>query len=194
MDFTVISFFTNDWMYPEYAAKLRNDCDRLNLRHHIVERKSTNRYVGNCQIKPFFVQECMETLRSPVFWMDADGSILQRPDKLFDDENINFDLVANQPIHDAARIHVGSMLMNYTDAMRNFVDLWCQSIIRKSPLDDAAFNGTWDHHKNSLRVKLLPDNYFFIQRHANDPAPADVVIMHRLSRSELKERYKAGER
>ena len=194
MDFTVVSFYTNDWLYPEYAQRLREDCDRLGLQHHIVEKSSTNRYVGNCQIKPFFVQECMEQFRSPIFWMDADGSILQRPEKLFDTENIDYDLVANRPINDHARIHVGSMLLNYTDPMREFVEVWCESIRRKSPLDDAAFNGTWDHYQDRLKVRFLPDNYFYIHKHLRDAVPANTVIVHRLSRSDLKERYKAGER
>lgn len=194
MDFIVISFYTNDWLYPHYAENLRADCDRFGLKHHIVERASTNRYLGNCQIKPFFVQECLEEFKMPVFWMDADGSILRTPDKLFDDENINYDLVANRPVNDHSRIHVGSMLLNYTDPMKRFVKVWCESILKKSPLDDAAFNGTWDHHKESLKVKLLPDNYFYIHRNPADSVPADAVIMHRLSRSELKKRYKAGER
>lgn len=194
MDFIVISFYTNDWLYPEYAAQLRKDCDRHGLRHHIVERPSTNRYVGNCQIKPFFVRECMDEFKRPVFWMDADGSILQRPDRLFDDDNIEYDLIANRPVNDHVRIHVGSMMLNYTDPMRAFVDVWCESILKKSPLDDAAFNGTWDHHKESLKVKFLPDSYFYIHRHFKDPAPDSAIIMHRLSQSDLKERYKAGER
>lgn len=194
MDFTVISFYTNDWLYPDYAARLKDDCDRLGLRHHIVERTSTNRYVGNCQIKPFFVRECLEQFQSAVFWMDCDGSILQRPDLLFDDQNLNYDLVANRPQNDAERIHVGSMMMNYTTSMRAFIDAWCAEIERKSPLDDAAFNGTWNSLKSTLRVRLLPNNYFYIQKHLREASPADTVIMHRLSRSELKERYKAGER
>lgn len=191
MDFTVVSFYTNDWIYPDHAARLRDDCDRLALKHHIVERPSTNEYVGNCQIKPFFIRECMEEFKSPVFWMDADGSILQKPDRLFDDENSRYDLVANRPINDHTRIHVGSMLINYTDATRSFVDAWCDVIQRKRPLDDAAFNSIWSQFKDTIKLKLLPDNYFFIQKILREAVPKNTVILHRLSNSDIKLKYKA---
>lgn len=194
MNFYVISFYTRDWLYPDYAQRLIEDCDRLGLQHHIVEKPSTNKYVGNCQIKPFFIQECMERFQSPVLWMDADGSILQKPELLLEDSNQKFDLIGNVPDHDPSRVHVGSMLINYTDKMIQFIDLWCAEIKRKSPLDDAAFNGIWDSLKLDLRFRALPPEYFYIQKNPNDPVPRWAVIMHRLSRSELKERYKAGER
>lgn len=194
MDFTVISFYTNDWLYPTYAARLREDCERFDLKYRIESRPSTNRYVGNCQIKPFFVQECLLDIKGPIFWIDADASILRSPDLLAEPQNADHDLVANRPCHDNSRIHVGSMLINYTEAMTAFVDAWCESIRRKSPLDDAAFNGTWDHFKTFLRVRFLPLSYFYIQKKSHDPVPLDTVILHRLSRSELKQRYKAGER
>lgn len=194
MDFTVISFYTNDWLYPAYADRLRADCERLDLRYRIESRPSTNRYVGNCQIKPFFVQECLADIKSPVFWIDVDASILRSPDLLKEPQNADHDLLANQPLHDNSRLHVGSMWFNYTDVMTAFIDTWCEGIRRKNPLDDAAFNGTWDMLKNSLRVRFLPSTYFYIEKRPHDPVPPDTVILHRLSRSELKQRYKAGER
>lgn len=194
MDFTVISFYTNDWLYPEYADSLRRDCHRLNLKYQIEPRPSTNRYVGNCQIKPFFIQECLLDIKSPVFWIDADASILKSPDILKEQQNADHDLLVNKPNHDDSRVHVGSMWLNYTDAMIAFVDVWCQGILRKNPLDDAAFNGTWDNLKSTLRTRFLPPTYFYIEKRPQDPVPPDTVILHRLSKSELKQRYKKGER
>jgi hypothetical protein len=194
MKFTVISFYTNDWLYPEHAAHLRADCERLGLAHRIEIRPSTNRYVGNCQIKPFFVRECLQDLSAPVFWMDVDGSILREPTLLAEDLNQDHDFVANQPAQQPHRIHVGSMLLNYTDTMREFVDAWCETIIRRRPLDDAAFNVVWDDRRHTLRTRLLPSQYFFIHKNPHAAIPPDTVILHRLSRSELKQRYKAGER
>lgn len=190
MDFTVVSFYTNDWLYPDYAAKLKEDCDRLGIPHHIIEKPSTNRYVGNCQIKAFFIKECMESFKSPLLWIDADGSILKKPAMLYEEINRDYDLVGNRPINDPSRIHVGSMLLNYTAKMSDFVEVWCEGIKRKDPLDDAAFNGTWDVMKNSVRFRELPQKYFYIQKNPYDPVPADTIILHRLSKSDLKQRYK----
>jgi len=194
MQFTLISYYTNDWLYPDYAARLRDQCLQHDIPHHIECRPSTNRYVGNCQIKPFFVRECLERLQSPVFWIDADASVIRKPLLLWEDINQDFDLVANQPKNNADRIHVGSMLLMYTRPMREFVDVWCDTTQRRGALDDAAFNGTWDHYRDRLKTRLLPSQYFFIHQRPRDIVPADTVILHRLSQSDLKHRYKQGER
>jgi hypothetical protein len=79
---TVISFFTDNWDYPKHAANLIEDCNRLGLSCVIERRDSTNSYVGNCNIKPFFILEKLEELKSPVVWMDADGTISSWPHEL----------------------------------------------------------------------------------------------------------------
>jgi hypothetical protein len=192
MHFTLISYYTNDWLYPQYAAALKDQCERFGIDHRIEQRPSTNKYVDNCQIKPFFVRECLQQLRSPVFWIDADASVLQSPLLLWQDQNQDFDLIANQPLDNQHRIHVGSMMLNYTDSMLSFVDAWCDTVQRRRALDDAAFNGTWDAKQTEIKTRLLPPCYFFIHRKATQPIPADTVILHRLSDSELKQRYKKG--
>lgn len=31
----IVSFYTDDWKYPAYAALLKRQCDDLGLEHHI---------------------------------------------------------------------------------------------------------------------------------------------------------------
>ena len=190
MSVTVISYYTQDWLYPHYADQLRQSCDRFGLAHHIVERPSTGAYVGNCQIKPFFIQECLSNLGTAVLWIDADASLLALPKKMLDEESDRYDMIGNHPVDAPHRVHVGSIRINPTDASKQFVDAWCAEILRRRPLDDAAFNGTWDSMQQQIRFRALPPEYFFIQRrHELDP-PSGTIIMHRLSRSELKSIYK----
>lgn len=190
MALTVISYYTQDWLYPQYAQSLRDSCQALGLACYIVERPSTQSYVGNCQIKPFFIQECLRTLDTPVMWIDADASLLRSPRRLLEPDVAQYDLVANPVLRSPGRIHVGSFLFNQTPAAHRFVDAWCAEIIRKRPLDDAAFNGTWDSMQTEIKFLGLPPEYFYIQHRTSDPVPPDTVILHRLSRSELKEQYK----
>ena len=190
MSFTVISYYTQDWLYPQYARELQEACDRFGLQHHIVERPSTGGYVGNCQIKPFFIQECMAEISGPIMWIDADASLLARPTLLLESRCDSYDMIGNHPLDAPHRVHVGSIRINPTARSREFVDAWCSEIIRKRPVDDAAFNGTWDSMKNRMDFLALPPEYFYIQRHLNGQPPPNTVIMHRLSRSELKALYK----
>ena len=55
--FTVVSFYTPDWKYPEYAQSLIKDCVRLGLDYSIESKPSTSTYVGNCNLKPYFIRE-----------------------------------------------------------------------------------------------------------------------------------------
>ena len=187
----VISFYTPDWDYPKYADLLKKDCDRLGLDHYIVEKPSTNSYVGNCQIKAFFIRDSLEQFKCPILWIDADGSLLKSPDLLIDQNMAQFDIAGNHPVGSPHRVHVGSLWFNYTDAAKKFIDVWCTSIEQKKPLDDAAFNGTWDRMKNDIKFFTLPPSYFCILRNPGEAnIPGDAHIVHRLSCSDLKLAYK----
>ena len=186
----IISFYTPDWEYPRYADLLRRDCDRLGLDHHIVEKPSTNSYVKNCQIKAFFIRDTLEEFRCPVLWIDADGSLIRSPELLMSPDILDHDIAGNHPKDAPHRVHVGSIWFNYTNNTRKFVDTWCGGIERKNPLDDAAFNGTWDLMKNEIKFFALPPAYFYILKNHDDPVPNDVYIVHRLSKSDLKWAYK----
>lgn len=186
----IISYYTQDWDYPKYADHLRSDCDRLGILHHVVEKPSTNTYVGNCQIKAFFIRDMLQQFKSPVMWMDADGSICKFPELLAQDYMSEYDMAGNHPIKDPARVHVGSIWFNYTPATIDFVDAWCAGIERKKGIDDAAFNGTWDLLKDKIKFYALPPEYFMILPRNNDKIPPQAVIAHRLSNSSLKQEYK----
>ena len=191
MNLTVISFYTPDWNYPKYAAQLKIDCSKLGIDYHIVEKTSTNSYVGNCQMKAFFIKECLERFKSPVLWIDADASLTKSPDLLLDKSIQKFDIAGNRPANSPHRVHVGSIWFNYTDLVKQFVDEWCAEIENKKPLDDAAFNGVWDLMKDEINFFALPPEYFYILRTPDDTIfPDDTVIVHRLSCSELKMSYK----
>jgi hypothetical protein len=188
MTLTVISFFTPDWKYPEYAKSLEQDCERLGLTHHIESVPSLGAYTKNCNIKPDFIRSQLQHLKSPVLWMDVDGSILKCPDILLEKNLQNYDIAGNRPSNNKERIHVGSIWFNYTKATLGFLDSWCETVHHS--IDDAALNGVWNIFKNNLAMLELPPEYFFIHKRSKDPIPPDTVILHRLSASDLKIQYK----
>jgi hypothetical protein len=188
MSCTVISFYTPDWKYPEYAKLLQEDCNRLGLKCLIDQQPSRGEYVKNCNIKPKFIRDKIHQLKSPVLWIDVDGSLLKTPELLWSHQIDNYDIAACHPANSAERIHVGSIWFNYTDATLDFLDAWADSVDRS--IDDAAFNGVWQRFKDRLQLFLLPPEYFFIHKRVSDNVPEDTVILHRLSSSDLKMQYK----
>lgn len=188
MTFTVISFFTPDWKYPEYATLLKKDCERLGLAHYIQSIPGLEEYTKNCNIKPNFILNELHRLKSPVLWMDVDGSILQIPKLLLDSNIKNYDIAGNHPLNNTERIHVGSIWFNYTENTLKFLEQWCEKVANS--IDDAAFNGVWNTFKNTLNMLSLPPEYFFIHKRVSDAVPTDTIILHRLSSSDLKWAYK----
>jgi hypothetical protein len=188
MSCTVISFYTPDWKYPEYANLLKEDCSRLGIKFSIDQLPSQGEYVKNCNIKPKFIRDKIHQLKSPVLWIDVDGSLLKLPELLLSHTIGNYDIAGCHPVNNTERIHVGSIWFNYTDTTLDFLDAWAAAV--DNSIDDAAFNGIWQRFKDRLQLFLLPPEYFFIHKRVGDNVPEDTVILHRLSSSELKMQYK----
>lgn len=188
MSYTVISFYTPNWRYPEYADNLRQDCLRHGLEFSIDEKPSHDDYVKNCNIKPGFIREKIYQLKSPVLWIDADGSLLKAPELLSSHAIREYDIAGNRAENNTERIHVGSIWFNYTETILDFLDAW--ACIVNNSIDDAAFNGVWKNFKDRLRLFHLPPEYFFIHKNPTSKIPEDTVILHRLSSSDLKWQYK----
>ena len=187
--FTVVSFYTPDWQYPKYAQSLANDCQRLELDFSIEPRPSTNTYVGNCNLKPYFIRDKLQQLKKPILWMDIDGSIITRPEQLLTSSIDNFDMAGNRSVTDTSRIHVGSIWFNYTDMTMQFVSAWCEAIAARG-IDDSVFNGLWQKFSDKIKFYELPPEYFVILANPQSPVPDNSCIVHRLSNSSLKQDYK----
>lgn len=185
----VTSFYTPEWKYPEYATQLSLDCERLGLDYHIVEKKSYDDYRKNCNIKPLFIRETLEKFKKPIFWMDVDGGIITKPDLLFSDDIMNYDIAANRSVNQADRIHVGSIWFNYSKRTTKFVNAWCDEIA-KGGIDDGIFNIVWKRFSEELKLFELPSNYFVLLKIPGEPIPEDACIIHRLSDSLLKSKHK----
>lgn len=184
--FTVISFFTPDWRYPEYAQNLMADCERLGLNHVIEKKDSTGSYIKNCNIKPNFVRDKLHSLQRPVLWMDVDGSILRVPRELTDCYNEDILGYQNQGYPD--RIFVCTLLFNYTPATLDFVDTWCR--YSENFIDDGAFNDALQNSNIQVSIKTLPGNQITIIKNNQEINNDQTCFVHRLSNSDLKWQYK----
>lgn len=176
---TVISFFTKDWKYHQYANDLERDCINLGIPYKIEELRSTGSYLKNTCLKPRFILDKLKELRSPVLWIDCDGSLLQWPIYFY---QLEVDFAAKRmPFHKARTWHVGTMWFNYTPAVLSFIERW----IRNTGLisDESGLEKTW--REVQIRALDIPAEYFKIVRDGELPSKKD-VICHRISNSLLK--------
>jgi hypothetical protein len=189
---TVISFYTPDWEYPNYAHKMKDDCDRIGLHHHIVEKPDSKDWLKNTRMKPQFIYETLLELKRPVLWIDVDGSILNLPEIFKGD--YPFDFAAKKKSNLSDRIwHVGTMYFNYTPSALEFLEEWCEKIVDDEWSDELSLDILWKKHsetKDSLRSSDIPRQYFKILNNHNRQPEWDTVICHRASEGKSKMAFK----
>lgn len=187
---TIVSFYTNDWEYPEYAERLKDNCKDLGLTCYIQERPSTGDYIQNTSIKPYFIQDALERYKGPILWIDCDGTLLKPPTALEHKSVSQFDFAAKQYKGPVSRSwHVGTLWFNYTEASIKFIKDWCA--YSSIGTDENSFEMAWQDNRHLLNVYPLPPEYFIILTKYNCVPPDDAVIVHRLSTSpdKMKRKY-----
>lgn len=179
----IISFYTDDWIYPEHAKNLINNCENLGYEHFISHRHSTKNYLKNTAIKPFFIKECLLRFRRPLIWIDVDAIILKEfslnVSKFTDigackytNSNLNRDWA------------VAFLYLNYTSNTLDFITRWCEYSTRGS--DEYAFDLAWKSSKGNVAFETLPEQYHFVKWKVNMEIPDDTIICHQLSQFEDK--------
>lgn len=180
---TLISFYTNDWKYAQYAKELIEDCANLKMPYKIEELPSTGSYLKNTCMKPKFILDKLNELKSPVLWVDVDASLVKYP-SFFD--TVNGDFAARKMSEQRTRTwHVGTMWFNYTPQMIEFIEHWIDNTGKIS--DESALEATWEEYGYLIDTTNIPADYFYIERKSR-PMPNSTVIMHRISDSLMKKK------
>jgi hypothetical protein len=182
-DLTVASFYTPTWRYPEHAARLRWECDRLGLPHHIAQLPDQGGYLANTRLKPGFLRDTMLELARPLLWVDVDGSILARPDALRADADF---MAHPMPARTGlGRVwNVGTLFFNSTPAALDLLTLWAEATGAGS--DEAALDVVWRSARWEGLFAPLPTSYYRILPPGGVHIPPGTVIAHRLSTSPSK--------
>jgi len=181
---TLISFYTNDWKYPQHAKRLKTECQLLKINNVIEELSSTGSYLKNTCLKPKFILDKLNEIKAPVLWVDVDGSILKYPSFFEDLEG--FDFAARLMPDERKRTwHVGTMWFNYTPQMIEFIEHWIDNTGKLS--DESALDKTWKDWGYLINDKNIPEEYFYIEQKGKH-TPKDTVILHRISSGEVKKK------
>ncbi len=185
---TIISYYTNDWLYPDYSKKLTADCERLRVNYKVVNLPSRNCYKENCRLKSEFILNSLMEIKSPILWMDVDGSINRIPEYMSSEELLEYDLAGFSKPWSERSIFVATIWFNYTKNTLSFINQWQQNT--NLLIDDEAFQrALWD---STLHTKILPKSDFEILRGINDSSSVGCCFSHRLSKSDLKESFKTN--
>ncbi|MGE0705778.1 MAG: polysaccharide pyruvyl transferase family protein, partial [Vicinamibacterales bacterium] len=150
------------------ARNLKNDCERLEIPHHVEELPSEGMdWAQICRMKIRFYRQMQERL-GRVLWVDADTRVLRRPDVL---AGCTFDLAGFAGRHSyirdydpykTARFWVPAILfIGDTERARNFLALMAEieAETGERVTDDWVLQEAWLRHTDQLNVGFLsPDN------------------------------------
>lgn len=171
--FTVVSFFTQEWHYRKYAEELKEKCERFKLPHLIKELPSTGCYMDNTKLKPVFIKECLQQLKSPVVWIDCDSHLLKYPKVL---EQIPEGMIMGakrKPGKNVLTWYVAVLWFAYSPESLTFIDRWIAEQEGTSGGDHTAMERAW--RAGPVPVFELPDDYGVVLK-AGQPMRGTIAL------------------
>jgi len=186
---TIISFFTNSWLYRKYALELRDKCNELGLNYYICGLENAENYLENTKIKPRFILNALEKLNHDVLWIDADAILHKTPDFFID---FQYDFGSRKkPVQSEREWHVGTMYFKYNNRVISFMNNWIEQLGGKLS-DEHALDELWKLNKfNGISTSDIPVTYFnIIKSYEQSNNIDDLVISHRISSGDSKMQLK----
>jgi len=175
----VISYYTNNWEYPDRAATLAKDCEMFCLESDIVELVDQGSWIKNTRMKGEFVHQKLEEHKRPVLWVDGDSRILKSPIGISDAA----DFAAVRAKSPSKKTwYAGTLYFNYTGPGREIARLWAKSTITGS--DHMALENVWANCFTGI-IHSLPDSYCETRPEKSDTA----VILTGNSKDSSKQEY-----
>lgn len=189
---TIISFYTPSWTYVEHAKRLIDECEMLGLNYYIKEYQDSGNWITNTRLKASFIHEAINNLKSPVLWIDVDGSIYKTPEILKLPVSVDF-MGRHQRVGPCRTWHVGTMFFNYTKNSLKLIELWKNAAESGDGSDEHQFESVWIKNNKELGISFseLPKEYFMISESSYNIV-SDPVIVHRLSKCPDKIKKKIG--
>jgi hypothetical protein len=177
-----VSFYTDNWLYPEHAAALRESLERLGLQHDI-RRVEGSDWLSNTRQKAAFIREMLD-IYSQIVWLDVDSAIHQRPGMLLDFREDM--LLRPHSTVPGRKWHVSVMGWKATRATRLLCNAWIKQCEQDGGTDEAAFDAVIGRYESKVSIGRMPDKYHILPGDADDHR----VITIGLSKDEEKLRLK----
>lgn len=165
----IVSAYAGDRYYYDCADRLRADCDRLGLKHHIAEwsLNDDDDWISICRRKVGFMKDMLTLFPQGVFWVDVDSQIYKVPrflEKLSGDIAgylRGFEYVRDFDPMAVTRFFIpGFLYLSGSPACLEFVDLMVklEKEHEGAATDDYFLHEAWLRHERQMVVTILPPN------------------------------------
>ncbi|MBV8043294.1 hypothetical protein [Pluralibacter sp.] len=161
-----VSFFTDNWQYPQLALRLRKQLETMGLKHDIRQMASGADWLENTRIKARYIR-MMLNLYPSIVWMDADSDIHQLPCILMDYSDDLF-LRPHSTVRGRAW-HVSVMGWKSNDKTKALCDAWIKQADAVGGTDEAAFDVVIASFAGKVSIGRMPLEYHRLphERHNN---------------------------
>lgn len=167
----IVSFYTGEGAYKDFAEKLARSCERFGIRSHVEQLPTTGSWAKNNSMKADFMSRHLNSIKGPIIWCDADCEVIEYPvllDKPSYDLGVyNWLADPKEDVPDQAtpllRSAGGVILFNYTPAALQFMYQWGQACRKDTTIpEDRVLDmlwAQWKGQKKKISHFWLPKEY-----------------------------------
>ena len=181
-----VSFFTDNWLYPQLALRLAKQLDAMGLKHDIRPMEQGADWLANTRIKARFIRQMLDVYPS-IVWLDVDSDVHQLPRMLMD---FSEDLLLRPHSTVPGRAwHVSVMGWKSSRQTKALCNAWMKQAEAAGGTDEAAFDAVINRFENKVSIGRMPLKYHRLPHEPQEHA----VITIGISQDEGKMRIKYGE-
>jgi hypothetical protein len=169
MRFHVVSFYTGDGAYRDFAQTLMRSCDKFGVPHHVEYMTTDANWFHNMIRKPVYLLRKLREIGEPCVWLDCDCELIQRP-VLFERDDVDFMCYNFAADRDNGVVSYapgklvasgGVVWAAPTEAGLDWIAEWGEWCARApDKRDDVTMNEAWPmRRRKDLRFEWLPQAY-----------------------------------
>ncbi|MCE7973633.1 MAG: hypothetical protein DYG92_04800 [Leptolyngbya sp. PLA1] len=165
----IVSFYTGEGAYKDFAEKLRASCVRFGITPHVEKLESTGVWARNNSKKPAFMQRKLLELKRPIIWCDADCEVC-KPPVLLESPGVDFAAYnwaadPSESVPDQSckvlKCTSGVLYFAYTPASLQLMYQWVQASTKEPTIpDDTVLDMVWARWRGpKIKHLWLPREY-----------------------------------
>ena len=150
----IISFYSDiesNNYYSDHGKRLIKECEDLDLRYEISEKKSMGNYRLNCLSKPKYILDKLDDFQEDLLWLDADSKLHKVPVGF---DKIETDLAFSTANGNLSGMKASPLFFKNNDKSRMFLNTWIKSVKNLLENDISKF----DHEPLFQLIPLFLNN------------------------------------
>lgn len=180
-----VSFFTENWLYPQMSVRLAKQLDAMGLKHDIRRMDEGADWLANTRIKARFIRQMLDVYPS-IVWLDVDSDMHQLPRMLMD---FSEDLLLRPHSTVPGRAwHVSVMGWKSFRQTKALCNAWIKQAEAAGGTDEAAFDAVINRFESKVSIGRMPLKYHRLPHEPQEHAVISIGISKAKDKMRSKKR------